>query len=51
MIEGNQENKHLLALLASQTSQSSFLLKIQVFISNFSLSVCSSQTLALMPWL
>lgn len=51
VIEGNQENKHLLALLASQTSQSSFLLKICVFISNFSLSVCSSQTLALMSWL
>lgn len=50
LFEGHQEKKHLFALSICRSSQSALLLNIYVFPSNCSLSVCNSQTLALMPF-
>lgn len=47
-LKGHQEKKRPFALSVCQSSQSHLQLNICVFTSNFSLSVCSSQTLALM---
>lgn len=51
LLEGHQKKRPFAwTLSVCQSSQSFLLLNICVFTSNFSLSVCSSQTLALMPF-